>query len=882
MASIIDLVGTMRDIISNKIKNPHNVTAKQLNGMTKEEIDALLATKASAAELGITSYGDSSYLPVNVVGSFEGAGITNGNTVALEESDGTIVFLRAGIDGRRQGVYYSTAKFNPVTNEYDIVNTAIRYEPSFLPPGAVIYRVSKCLMDTNQIFGYVRKADNTICGFIADTRGTMDQSFHTGFLFETSEPSESGSVAQFYEDAGVIYRITLFMAFNVEVRFATMLKSNPVGQFTPIIGWTGTGMNGAQYTNDAAMRLTPSLNGTNPNSYLIVNPNFNTMVAFQTRQHMEVYLNNNEVTIIFGHEAWANSITKGDARVLVVRKITGNLFNKTYALDPACNQSLTLVDTGPSAEIRSNAVMSQSRFNGLYMGNYAGNICKQGDLLFASTIGNGGDLHISIAKSNQDLKNLATRDWGAVSKRYRIVTQAGSNMYGYLHSLNVLDANHALVYSIVKDSAGNLTNSLVKIDTNGWNPSQDFTAFDGTKYKTFPLTLNREPATDLLKFPSETVVEINGNNVYRTTCIFHRDNLVGHTNYDLKDGVLPGAAQVSMTQAQLDKIQSDLVALLTASGLTVVRSDGFLQVVVPQYTSMKPFAIYIALYDTNRLAYIRKQLDFSIKIGALPTPTYGSHLITSDFYGTSNKVVEYQRSAVYPAITIGEYAGFTLQTGSGPVNVAVVGNSAAINYTIKEKAGVSTLLLNAGINPHPSAGYIQVPNLGYICTGDVSTYNNSKYTVFPGYVIGKDEAAIDGKVRTPGYLFATIAVPVGYVVYFTERVPVNLFGKKGLTEPSNVDLASIADPVTTGTFYVYVTYDSTDGKFKHRVFATPQSVNNDMLYVGYIKTNATGIAEIKVTKQVGLLGYTISPTKRGSAIPVTTGFPTEEGTLNWK
>lgn len=882
MASIINLVSTMRDIISNKIKNPHNVTAKQLNGMTKAEIDALLETKVSAAELGLTTYGDSSYLPVNVVGSFEGAGIANGNTVALEESDGTIVFLRSGIDGRRQGVYYSTAKFNPVTNEYDIVNTAIRYEPSFLPPGATIYRVSKCLMDSNQIFGFVRKADNTICGFIADTRGTMDQSFHTGFLFETSEPGENSSVVQFYEDAGVIYRITLFTAFNVEVRFATMLKSNPVGQFTSITGWNGTGMNGVQYTDAFAMKLTPALNGTNPDSYLITNPNFDGRSPFQTRQHLEVYLNNNEVTIIFGHEAWANSITKGDARVFVVRKITGNLFNKTYALDPACNQSLTLVDTGPRAEILSNAVMPQSRFNGLFMGNYAGNVCKQGDLLFASAIGTGGDLYISIAKSKQDLKNLATRDWGAVSKRYRIITQAGSNMYGYLHSLNVLDANHALVYSIVKNSAGEFSNSLIKIDTNGWNPSQNFTAFDGTTYKSFPLTLNREPVSDLLKFPSETVLEINGSTLNRTTCIFYRQNLVGYTKYDLKTGVLPGAVEVSMTQAQLDKIQADLVALLTASGLTGVRSDGFLQVIVPQYSSMKPFAIYMALYDTNRLAYIRKQLNFSSKTGALPNPTYGDHLITSDFYSTSNKAVQYQQTPLYPAITIGEYAGFCLQTGSGPVNVAVVGNSATVNYTIKEKAGVSTLLLNSGINPHPSAGYIQVPNLGYICTGDVTTYISSKYTVFPGYVIGKDEAAIDGNVRTPGYLFATIAVPVGYVVYFTERVPVNLFGKKGLTESSSVDLTTIADPVATGTFYVYVTYDSTDGKFKHRVFATPQAVNNNTLYVGYIKTNATGIAEIKVTKHVGLLGYTISPTKRGSAVPVTTGFPTEEGTLNWK
>lgn len=882
MASIINLVSTMRDIISNKIKNPHNVTAKQLNGMTKAEIDALLEKKVSAAELGLTTYGDSSYLPVNVVGSFEGSGIANGNTVAIEESDGTIVFLRSGIDGRRQGVYYSTAKLNPATNEYDIVNTAIRYEPSFLPPGAVIYRVSKCLMNSNQIFGYVRKADNTICGFIADTRGTLDQSFHTGFLFETREDDEGSSVVQFFEDGGVIYRVTLFLTVKVEVRFATMLKSNPVGQFSAITGWNGTGINGVQFTDAGAMQLSAYVQSTNPNAYLISNPNFNAMSPFQTRQHAEVYLNNNEVTVIFGHETWANSVAKGDARELIVRKLTGNLFNKTYTLDPACNQPITLVDTGSRAEIRSNAVLNQSKFNGLYMGNYTGNVCRVGDLIFASTMGTGGDLSVAIGKSTQDITNLASRDVGAVTKRYRIITQAGSNMYGYLHSLNVWDANHALVYSIVKNSAGQFSNSLVKIDTNGWNPSQDFTAFDGTTYKTFPLTLNREPAWDLLKFPSETVVEINGSTVNRTTCIFYRQNLVGYTKYDLKTGALPGAVEVSMTQAQLDKIQADLVALLTASGLTGVRSDGFLQVVVPQYSSMKPFAIYMALYDTNRLAYIRKQLNFSSKTGALPTPTYGDHLITSDFYGTSNKAVQYQQTPVYPAITIGEYAGFCLQTGSGPVNVAVIGNSATVNYTIKEKAGVSTLLLNAAINPHPSAGYIQVPNLGYICTGDVSTYNTSKFTVFPGYVIGKDEAAIDGKVRTPGYLFATIAVPVGYVVYFTERVPVNLFGKKGLTESSNVDLTTIADPVATGTFYVYVTYDSTDGKFKHRVFATPQAVNNNTLYVGYIKTNATGIAEIKVTKHVGLLGYTISPTKRGSAIPVTTGFPTEEGTLNWK
>lgn len=133
----------------------------------------------------ISYYGDRSYLPPDISGSYGNATIPSpySGVAMMLEDDGTLVMLRPGTDGADRDVYYAYVN-NATAGGMTLPNwtvTSQPYRPGFIPAGSKVFAILHGNRDV--IVGIVSNLNNQRTGyFIALTHGTFDQSKHTGVI----------------------------------------------------------------------------------------------------------------------------------------------------------------------------------------------------------------------------------------------------------------------------------------------------------------------------------------------------------------------------------------------------------------------------------------------------------------------------------------------------------------------------------------------------------------------------------------------------------------------------------------------------------------------------------------------------------------------------
>lgn len=121
----------------------------------------------------ISFYGNTSFIPPAVGGSFEGIGSTRETAAMCLEKDGTISFLSEHFDGRVQGLYFSIVSGYPDNLEFNY--QSYRYDHTILTAAGV---VPTLLAQGGG--GEVLMVGNNTVGrwFIALTNGTLDPNYH--------------------------------------------------------------------------------------------------------------------------------------------------------------------------------------------------------------------------------------------------------------------------------------------------------------------------------------------------------------------------------------------------------------------------------------------------------------------------------------------------------------------------------------------------------------------------------------------------------------------------------------------------------------------------------------------------------------------------------
>lgn len=118
---------------------------------------------------------------------------------------------------------------------------------------------------------------------------------------------------------------------------------------------------------------------------------------------------------------------------------------------------------------------------------------------------------------------------------------------------------------------------------------------------------------------------------------------------------------------------------------------------------------------------------------------------------------------------------------------------------------------------------------------------------------------------------------VGYVFYITESVPVFIAGKIGTLDLYTLDLSTIKAAPASTTFYVYV--NVVQGVPMYNVSLTELVDTYTNCFIGTITTDASTISNISISKVSRFDIYRPSTTAKGSAIPVSSGLPSQPGSI---
>lgn len=125
--------------------------------------------------LSISRYGTYSYLPIPAQGNYPAAGIGGGTAVGEMEDDGTFVLLRNGGDAISRGVYYAYCKFTSDGKIAKFIPTTMEYAPAGLPVGARVDLVNR---GSEGVFAMRDTLGNK---YLVLTNGTMDFTKHRIF-----------------------------------------------------------------------------------------------------------------------------------------------------------------------------------------------------------------------------------------------------------------------------------------------------------------------------------------------------------------------------------------------------------------------------------------------------------------------------------------------------------------------------------------------------------------------------------------------------------------------------------------------------------------------------------------------------------------------------
>lgn len=122
---LVDNFPTVRGLDALVKRSDRHLTPTGLKAIIRDkamDLDQLMPVN----QLPISQFGNSNFIPPSIDGSFEGLGGISETAAICMETDGTIVFLENRMDGRIQGLYFSTVT-NPYTNPKRTY-TAYKYE----------------------------------------------------------------------------------------------------------------------------------------------------------------------------------------------------------------------------------------------------------------------------------------------------------------------------------------------------------------------------------------------------------------------------------------------------------------------------------------------------------------------------------------------------------------------------------------------------------------------------------------------------------------------------------------------------------------------------------------------------------------------------------
>ncbi|WNT47121.1 hypothetical protein SPLA10_PHROGS00060 [Salmonella phage SPLA10] len=875
MVNIIDGIRRMAKIMSGGEPNPTEVTAEQLGTYSKEEFNAKVDNLISSVDMRLSQYGDTSFIPVNVSGSFEGSASGYRAAAIFREHDGRVYLLRNGSDGRTDGAYYAEVELSVDGISTEVSTTSIPYHPPFIPEGWHVTEVAGGYKD--QVYGRIQNEAGAYKTFIAYTNYTMNQDLHTGIIIEKYPYIIDIFI---WEEGGTVFISQLDtsngMGFVIRKVYTNNLSADPV----LITGWSGTGIDSKQWTDQGFIRLSDimqrDVTDTVNNAYAVSFSGVNGFGVTQTWPQVEIYhLGGARFRAIFGHESWVNHVGNTSDRKFFVRQVDFNVYLATYELTQGYRSPIiaSLNDAGAvQLTATDKSRMDRRQFDGGWDGNVASWVISNPDglyMVYHRLQANDVNMYVEYGRDHDTFMDLNLRDGSQKAPGINVPHVFGTAMHAPLFTPNVA-SNDSMTVT-------NHQSEMMRSNMGGWIPTDDFRLPNGTVMKSTPLNSDRETMV-AEHWPCEQVVEIVNDEVFIHRAIFWPDRYEGRA---VCSGITdPGTVPVLISEEILVEVQNRALAIANANGY--VNSQFNTYIVVTQHSVLPPFATTFFHLKDKAIMQVRQTLDFGgQKTGQLPMPTTTASVWEMCRTGATG--IWMGGRAGFHGIHIADYNDFSVQGGCGIMGANWVGNSGGIGSFWKFKDNQWTITYRETSQTHVTnvAYPIPIPKVGVVMFGtgiDYTVYNCN----LSGIIIGKNETDVtdmENRRFNTASIFFTTAVVNGWVVYFTEETLVTIGNVQGFTSPQNIDLQDLFPEPANKKLLVYVRLN--DGKFDHVIVEDP-IIDDNHLFIGYVYTNNDGIRTIEVDKVLGINGYALSGVKRGQAIAVTDGNPNGEGSFHWK
>lgn len=940
------LDSTLTDLRAHEVKkgNVHNETPSQYNMLTNNEFNIEIDKRTRRDYFPIARWGNLSYLPAPVSGSFEGgvhiqedgAGYIDQEYYNLcLEDDGTLTFIRNATNGRQRGVYYGY-----ITNALDKITRPILTGQRYTLPGCtvpvdLIYRGGE-----GAVIGQLQGNYNGGHYFLALMSGTLDCNQHRWVVLDEkyyeilrwSNAVVEGNTVWIIEtvknnyawgENPIQYRYWKFVFKDHVNGTKVELEQIKVKEQRGLANTdlSSKGVDGAYVVSDAVFSWSRKEESIliraykNGYCYFETGPSGHGLHRQTTAVKDGVFKTLFEMSI----RSWSPKYSQDWWTIYFTFYFDTNT-GKAYLQDTSwkgydCNMNAdsrpVLEGNLPQVHSAAMVAFSLNDWNNPPMGMFYDN-----DRVYWSKTGWAYFTAIGYTRYS-DSKPLWDRldcnnppvgiDWPSTGDIWpSIASPIGPRLNGF----TPLGNGWALTRA--RDANGTNHNVVYRYDETGKNvTNRTFTDSEGNIRNGFKLNTERYYLSDIPGAISDNetmglISIVNGNDVkvrasywvgnggYERQPTECTDHLVG-SNYRTvsKDRLKDRANELK----QKFGYAADAEVFWEFIVLGLDSNTGYLFVSVRKSDHTKG-GLYGARVNiqTNSSTYDINDLRDWFKV-AEDTP--GSWMWTS------------QSNWGDPFSSIN--AKFYLYRVDSENGWLLCWNPAFhFEYNIGTPQAIRTATVKGFLNDNGTMEFSPT-NQNAFWENGWTDRADPRGTVFPGLGIGmavcetvwttntfrpvaqnKEEAMGGwGYKRTPVTL-ANMEVAEGFTLYFTEKAPCVMHTTYYEIDPISIDLKTIKSDPSNTSFLVFVRSNDMEDT-PHYEIVPEESMNQSTMatsydtsvkngtaiYIGRVTCGPTQIERIDIRKTTTLNGFTLSTQPAGNAIPVSTGNPDAPNSLSW-
>lgn len=859
----------------------------------------------------ISRIGTMDYLPMNINGSYEGASSYSFQhevqPVCLED-DGTMVMIRSGTNGSTANFYYGyirNIRSLGALSQSDFVSTNAIFKPSFFTSNHAMVEFYNT--DAYELLFYKFTNSGTPTYALSLTNGTLNTISHQNATFDPSVlPNFNPVFANICGTNIYVWGIDTTVSNN---GLTLNLYSVPVSQvrsggaltFTQVTGISGSTITGTSFSGASNIKMYDSWSTLKSDG--ITNSLFTysapvTGVEYANYITKNYYVRSNAAgtqmrLMYYPTYRFMSNISYSQVYSIAFSFVF-NVSSKTVTYDNTIGTQIDVTATVNSGNITYNQTNaytnSMTKMNGYNDGTLsnAGTISQTNDGYLISTkcrrtTGPTFGIIKGIVNGATpfDSLNVTTRN---ITSRYVIDVLP---TFGSAIGENLLGCKFISNDRVILQCAGTSNGTTFGYDTPvqtfiGTTRTFQYNSLDsGTLYGFSPssdrsqLTNTNNQYCGLISMFNDT----NPVNAYGTSFIETFKNtgggLLNSTNFTF-------TGSYSMSDSVLQSVGS---AVVTAAGLTGITTklSNFYYVSNPTYGN--------SVIVTH--AYNSSTRQCTIIWAECTAILSGSTITGATIIGIINSITLSNIVSIQASVTSNRMSGCNLAYGGSTFNY--VSYNSLIE--ISTPAGPTWYYLHGRYDPTSNAVVTnQISNTsyvaggltspGYVPGGGFGKYNYSEsdaqtklvFDVYGNTISELDNMLSGSGVVSDKIVIASQDVAEGFLVYFTQTIPIFLGGLYYELPAQTIDLTLVkANPANT-TFYLYAQMNRSTQVGSYVISQVELDESLTTAYIGTIITDSTGISSIVTEKVTRFLTYRPSTTKRGSAIPTSTGVPSGSGT----